>query len=95
MELVDSRSRPKEVWTAARAVDYAFRLAGIDRRRIRRLYLYQWRRTNAFDRFDAGIVRPNGRPRPSLNVIRRQLGLAALPGVMARSAGEASAAKAP
>ena len=76
---------------AARSIDFVFRLAALDKKRIKRVYLYQWRKTNSFDRFDAGIVRPNGRPRPSLNVLRRRLGLAPLPGVSARMASEASA----
>ncbi|HWH43155.1 MAG TPA: glycosyl hydrolase [Thermoleophilaceae bacterium] len=59
---------------AARAVEHVFRIASTHRRRITRLYLYQWRRTNDFDRFDAGFVDPvDGRPRRAYHVLRRLL----------------------
>jgi hypothetical protein len=48
--------------------------------RVRRLYLYQWR-ANPGDRFDAGLLRPDGRPRPALAVVQQQLG--ALPSAAA------------
>jgi hypothetical protein len=59
---------------AARAYEYLVKLAKRYRKRIRRVYVYQWRKTSATDRFDAGLVRENGRPRRSLAVIRRALG---------------------
>ena len=43
--------------------------------RITRVYVYQWRKTGIGDRFDAGLVAPNGTPRASLFALRRQLGL--------------------
>ena len=59
---------------ASRAIDRAFAIAA-RRPRIARMYLYQWR-AGAFDRFDAGLVRPDGTARPGLAAARR--GLAAL-----------------
>jgi hypothetical protein len=48
---------------AARAMRAAFALTRT-RPRIERLYVYQWR-AGAADRFDAGVVRPDGTQRPS------------------------------
>jgi hypothetical protein len=31
--------------------------------------VYQWKVNNPFDRFDAGVVRPDGTPRPSFDVL--------------------------
>ena len=59
---------------ARRAIDFLFRLARTSAR-ITRVYVYQWRKTQAGDRFDAGLVAPDDAPRPSLYALRRQLGL--------------------
>lgn len=59
---------------AARAVSRAFAIART-RPRIRRMYLYQWR-AGATDRFDAGLVRPDGTARASLGVVTRRLAAA-------------------
>jgi hypothetical protein len=59
---------------ARRAIDYLFRLARTSPR-ITRVYVYQWRKTQTSDRFDAGLVAPDDAPRPSLSALRRQLGL--------------------
>jgi hypothetical protein len=63
---------PYDPERAARAVRYAFELA---RRfpRIRRLYLYQWQKTNPQDRFDAGLIAPDGSARPGLDALRDEL----------------------
>lgn len=58
---------------AARALEHVFRIASTHRSRISRVYLYQWRRTNSFDRFDAGLVDPEGNPRRAYHVLRRLL----------------------
>jgi hypothetical protein len=42
--------------------------------RIRRVYVYQWRKSNAADRFDAGVVSWDGRARGSYGVLRQRLG---------------------
>lgn len=60
---------------AATAVDRAFALAEA-RPRIARMYLYHWQ-ARAGDRFDAGLVRPDGTTRPSYDAVVR--GLAGLP----------------
>jgi hypothetical protein len=59
---------------ARRAIDFLFRLARTTKR-ITRVYVYQWRKTQTGDRFDAGLVAPDDTPRPSLSALRRQLGL--------------------
>jgi hypothetical protein len=59
---------------ARRAIDFLFKLARTSRR-ISRVYVYQWRKTAAGDRFDAGLVAPDNAARASLSALRRQLGL--------------------
>jgi hypothetical protein len=60
---------PKSESRAKKAIDFMFRLAEANAKRIKRIYVYQWKVNNPFDRFDAGIVRPNGTRRPSYNVL--------------------------
>jgi plastocyanin len=60
---------PKSESRARRAMGYMFRLAEANSKRIKRIYVYQWKVNNPFDRFDAGVVRPNGKPRPSYDVL--------------------------
>ena len=60
---------PKSESRAKKAMDYMFRLAEANANRIKRIYVYQWKVNNSFDRFDAGIVRPNGTTRPSFDVL--------------------------
>jgi hypothetical protein len=57
---------------AARAVSWAFRFA---RRspRIRRVYLYHWNADPVFHAWDSALVAADGRARPALGVVRRQL----------------------
>ena len=54
---------------ARRATSYTLRMARA-RPRITRVYLYQWRKTNPFDDFDAGLVRADGSLRPAFGVVR-------------------------
>jgi hypothetical protein len=65
---------------AARAVSRALRL-GRARSRIGRVYVYQWRAA-ATDRFDSGLVRPDGTARPSLTALATAL--RAVPAVTVR-----------
>ncbi|MBA2505986.1 MAG: hypothetical protein H0V29_08590 [Thermoleophilaceae bacterium] len=58
---------------AARSIKYMFTLARRYPKRIKRLYIYQWRKNNSFDRFDAGILGFDGKPRPSLAVLQKEL----------------------
>ena len=63
--------RPSES-RQARATNYLFsRLVRPNRRRITRVYLYQWKVTNADDQFDAGLVNPDGSARKAYQVVRR------------------------
>jgi hypothetical protein len=56
---------------AATAIDRAFAIAAA-RPRITRMYVYQWQ-AKAADRFDAGLVRPDGTTRPSYTALARDL----------------------
>jgi hypothetical protein len=60
---------------AARAVARAFAIART-RPRITRMYVYQWR-AGATDRFDSGLVRPDGTARAGLAVLASRLRAAA------------------
>jgi hypothetical protein len=53
----------------AKATKNAYSLANRFRGRIKRLYYYQWRKNNANDFFDAGIVAFNNVPRPAYSVL--------------------------
>lgn len=57
---------------AARALRFLLGpLVNIDRRRIQRVYLYNWRPlATGNDRFDAGLVRPDGSIRESFQVLQ-------------------------
>src|SRR3954451_12774894 len=52
----------------ARAIRFLFTLARLSRR-ITRLYIYQWKIDSPGNRFDAGLVSPDGKPRPALDVV--------------------------
>ena len=60
---------PRSERRAKKAMNYMFRLAEANAKRIKRIYVYQWKVNNPLDRFDAGVVRANGTPRPSFNVL--------------------------
>jgi parallel beta-helix repeat protein len=49
---------------AAEAIRHTFQLAATQRSRIRRMYLYHWRAPAPGSRWDSGIVRNDGSPRP-------------------------------
>jgi hypothetical protein len=57
---------------AARALKFMFHLAGISSR-ISRLYIFQWSGAAPDVRFDAGLIAPNGVPRPGYFVVCNQL----------------------
>jgi Glycosyl hydrolase catalytic core len=57
---------------AGAALDFLFDLV-LRRPRIKRVYLYQWRRLDPYTNFDAGLLRPDGTPRPSYFVACRRL----------------------
>ena len=56
---------------AAAAMRRTFAIANKYRSRIRRLYLYQWNVDFGGNRFDAGIVNPDGSPRRAYYVVRK------------------------
>jgi hypothetical protein len=55
---------------AATATKRMFSLARKYRKRITRLYVYQWSIDFSGNRFDAGLVRADGSPRPAYYVVR-------------------------
>lgn len=57
---------------AARATRQMFRVARSDPR-IERLYVYHWDQVRPPGRFDAGLIGPDGRPRPAYDVLRREI----------------------
>ena len=57
----------------AKAVKYMFTLTKRFRRDIKRLYIYNFTGADCLGRFDAGIVRGNGTPRPAYREVRRQM----------------------
>ena len=57
---------------AKRALAYAFKLAGSNRR-ITRLYIFDWFGVASTARFDAGLMDRHGKPRPSYAVVRKYL----------------------
>jgi hypothetical protein len=59
---------------AARAIRFLFTLARLSPR-ITRIYVYQWKIDFPGNRFDAGLVGQDGRPRPALKVLMGHLSL--------------------
>ena len=41
---------------------------------MKRVYLYNWTGSKPTDRFDAGLIGPDGRPRPAYAVLEAALG---------------------
>jgi Glycosyl hydrolase catalytic core len=58
---------------ANKAVKRMFSLAKKYRSRIKRLYIYNWKQPLASNRFDAGLVKRNGKARPAYNTVRKTL----------------------
>ena len=58
------RNFPRDEQRAARAVSFALRQARTHKR-VKRIYLYNWTGGKPADRFDAGLVGPDGKPRPA------------------------------
>ena len=58
---------------AARALTYMFTLTKRFRRDIKRLYIYNFTGDDCIGRFDAGLVRRDGSPRPGYEIVRKQL----------------------
>jgi Glycosyl hydrolase catalytic core len=58
---------------ANRATKRMFELAKRYRSRIKRLYIYHWRQSSTDNRFDAGLVDRDGKPRPAYFTVRNRL----------------------
>jgi hypothetical protein len=56
---------------AARSTRHVLQVAA--RRRVRRVYLYQWSGAPLGSRWDSGLIAADGRARPALNVVERWL----------------------
>ena len=57
----------------AKAIRYMFTLTRRFRRDIKRLYIYNFSGADCQGRFDAGLVRSNGTPRPAYAEVRRAM----------------------
>ena len=69
---------PFDEWRSAQATHYLFDLVSSREERIKRVYVYQWRKNpSPTDRFDAGLTRPDGSARPALAALRQNLGITA------------------
>lgn len=66
------RNFPRDERRAARAVTYALKLAA-DTPRVKRIYLYNWTGSKPDDRFDSGLVGPDGKPRPGYEALASAL----------------------
>jgi hypothetical protein len=55
----------------AKATTNAYKIAKKFSKRIKRLYYYQWRKNNANDFFDAGIVAFNAKPRSAYTSLKK------------------------
>ncbi|MEA2154341.1 MAG: hypothetical protein QOE11_481 [Solirubrobacteraceae bacterium] len=66
------KSFPQDEQRAARAVTFAIRQARKSRR-IKRIYLYNWTGSKPTDRFDSGLIGPDGRARPGYERLRAAL----------------------
>jgi hypothetical protein len=64
---------PRSTSRASTAVRRMFSLAKRYRSRIKRLYIYNWNGSPRRARFDAGLVNPDGTPRPAYRVVKRTL----------------------
>ena len=60
---------PQSEKRARKAMEFMFKLGRKHSKRIKRVYVYQWRKNFAEDRFDAGVVTFEGKPRPSYDVL--------------------------
>jgi len=66
-------SFPPDEQRAARASRFALELVRRNER-VKRIYLYNWTGSKPADRFDAGLIGPDGRPRPAYAALKQALG---------------------
>ena len=67
------RSFPFNTRRAANRLSYLFTVARRYRRDIKRLYIYNWLGAPRGARFDAGVVNPDGSPRPAYSTLRSKI----------------------
>ena len=67
------RNFPRDEQRAARSIAYAFKLAR-DNERVKRVYLYNWTGAKPTDRFDSGLIAPDGTARPGFDALRAEMG---------------------
>ncbi len=65
---------PPNLARQRRAEQFLFQVARTAYPRISRWYLYQWFASARSDRWDSGLLNPNGTARPALKVVQQQLG---------------------
>jgi hypothetical protein len=66
------RSFPPDEERAARATRFALDLAR-RHERVKRIYPYNWTGSKPTDRFDSGLIGPDGKPRPAYAVLKAAL----------------------
>ena len=64
---------PNSTRRANTATKRMFSLAHRYRRRIKRLYIYNWKQPAGSNRFDAGLIDNRGRARPAYHTVKRNL----------------------
>ncbi len=67
------RNFPRDEKRAAKATTYVLGLAA-KTPRVRRVYLYNWTGSQPTDRFDAGLIGPDGKARPAYAALKKALG---------------------
>jgi hypothetical protein len=65
-------SFPQDEQRAARAIRFAFQLAR-KHDRVKRIYIYNWTGSKPDDRFDSGLIAPDGKARPGYDALRAAL----------------------
>ena len=66
------RSFPRDEQRAARSITFTLKLAR-DHTRVKRVYLYNWTAARPADRFDSGLIAPDGTARPGYDALREGL----------------------
>ncbi len=64
---------PRDEQRAARAIAYTLKLAR-EHERVKRVYLYNWTGAKPSDRFDSGLIAPDGTARPGYDALREAIG---------------------
>ena len=67
-----AESIPYDERRAAKATAHVLKIAA--KRKVPRVYLYQWTGEQLGHRWDSGLIAADGRPRPALNVVQAHLG---------------------